>query len=573
MINNSKKLWTILEDNDKKKLIIVLVLTIVMAFIDMLGVLSIVPFLTTIANAEIIDQNTLLLKLKNILQADDYKDFVIKLGFITIIVVATSTLFKIINKYYVNRFSNLQRHYLSTRLLKKYLGQHYIFFVNNRTSELTKGILSEVDQVVNGVINPLLNIISYTLVLIFMGGLIFFYEPMVAVAAFVFLFIAYFILYRTLNKKVKTMGRKNSEINKLRYNLCHEVLLGIKDVKINNLSDKYINNYNKISREYAENLAKNNIYSGLPQNLIELLGYTGLVVLSIFLVFMLKDIEGILPLLGLYGFAAYRMLPAAQNIYKNISTLNFVNDIFEKIANDFKLDDTEEAVNELNVVFNEKIEFKNIGYSYNDKVQVFNNFNLVIKKNSFVGIVGKSGCGKSTFLDIISGLLFVDSGEFIVDDTIINKKNIKAWRDKIGYVPQHVYLFDSTIAENIAFTSNDDINIGDVVLAAKKADIHDFILGLEDGYNTMVGERGVLLSGGQKQRIGIARALYKNPEVILMDEATSALDNETASTITQNLKELSLDKTIIIIAHRKEALIYCDKILDFGVGSEELFNK
>lgn len=563
MFVNSKKLWKILEDNDKKKLIIVLILTVIMAFIDMLGVLSIVPFLTTIANAEIIEQNKLLMKLTEILQAKDYKDFVIKLGLITIFVVAISTLFKIINKYYVNRFANLQRHYLSTRLLKKYLGQNYIFFVNNRTSELAKGILSEVDQIVNGVINPLLNIISYTLVLVFMGGLIFFYEPVVAVAAFVFLFVAYFILYRTLNKKVKLMGKKNSEINKLRYKLCHEVLLGIKDVKINNLSDEYINNYNKISREYAENLAKNNIFSSLPQNLIELLGYIGLVVLSIFLVFMLQDIEGILPLLGLYGFAAYRMLPAAQNIYKNISTLNFVNDIFEKIANDFELKDNEKTTSGFDIEFNEQIEFKNICYAYN-KANVLNNFNLVIKKNSFVGIVGKSGCGKSTFLDLISGLLFAKSGDFIVDSTIINEENIKSWRSKIGYVPQQVYLFDSTIAENIAFTSKHDINMDDVVLAAKNADIHAFILSLEDGYNTMVGERGVLLSGGQKQRIGIARALYKNPEVILMDEATSALDNETASTITQNLKELSSNKTIIIIAHRKEALIYCDKILDFG---------
>lgn len=564
MFVNSKKLWKILEDNDKKKLIIVLILTVIMAFIDMLGVLSIVPFLTTIANAEIIEQNKLLIKLKEILQAEDYKDFVIKLGLITIFVVATSTLFKIINKYYVNRFSNLQRHYLSTRLLRKYLGQNYIFFVNNRTSELTKGILSEVDQIVNGVINPLLNIISYTLVLVFMGGLIFFYEPVVAVAAFVFLFVAYFILYRTLNKKVKLMGKKNSEINKLRYKLCHEVLLGIKDVKINNLSDEYINNYNKISREYAENLAKNNIFSSLPQNLIELLGYIGLVVLSIFLVFMLQDIEGILPLLGLYGFAAYRMLPAAQNIYKNISTLNFVNDIFEKIANDFELKDNEKTTSGFDIEFNEQIEFKNICYAYNNKADVLNNFNLTIKKNSFVGIVGKSGCGKSTFLDLISGLLFAKSGEFVVDDTIINEGNIKSWRNKIGYVPQQVYLFDSTVAENIAFTSKHDINIDDVILAAKNADIHDFILGLEDGYNTMVGERGVLLSGGQKQRIGIARALYTNPEVVLMDEATSALDNETAFTITKNLKKLSSDKTIIIIAHRKEALIYCDKIIDFG---------
>lgn len=562
------KLWKILDNNDKKKLMIVLVLTIVMAFIDMLGVLSIVPFLTTIANAEMIEQNFILIKLREILQAKDYKDFVIKLGSITIFVVTVSTIFKIINKYYVNRFSNLQRHYLSTRLLKKYLGQNYIFFVNNKTSELTKGILSEVNQIVNGVINPLLSIISYMFILLFMGTLVFLYEPVVAIVSFAFLFLAYLILYKALNKKVRLMGKRNTEINKLRYKLCHEVLLGIKDVKINNLSDKYIKNYNNISREYAENLAKNSMYSSLPQNLIELLGYTGLIVLSIFLVLILKDIEKILPLLGLYGFAAYRMLPAAQNIYKNISTLNFVHDIFEKISNDFNLKEKEEISSNTEIIFNEKIQFKNISYAYNEKTKVFNDFNLIIKKNSFVGIVGKSGCGKSTFLDLISGLLYPNSGLFIVDSTIINEKNINSWRDKIGYVPQQVYLFDSTIAENIAFNSECEINIEDVILAAKKADIHNFIMELEDGYNTMVGERGVLLSGGQKQRIGIARALYKNPEIILMDEATSALDNETASIITQNLKQLSSDKTIIIIAHRKEALIYCDKILDFGVVSE-----
>jgi ATP-binding cassette, subfamily B, bacterial PglK len=189
---------------------------------------------------------------------------------------------------------------------------------------------------------------------------------------------------------------------------------------------------------------------------------------------------------------------------------------------------------------------------------------LVIKKNSFTGIIGKSGCGKSTFLDLFSGLLYPNAGEILIDNNMLTDENIGSWRYKIGYVPQSVYLFDSTIAENIAFNSEDDMDLDQVILAAKEADIHEYIIGLECGYNTMIGERGVLLSGGQKQRIGIARALYKNPEIILMDEATSALDNETALTITENLKKLSYSKTVIIIAHRKEALIYCDKILDFG---------
>ena len=564
MFNKLKNLWKILENNDKKKLKIVLVMTILMAFIDMLGVLSIVPFLTTIANADIVEQNKILLTIKEIVKANNYKEFVIKLGVLTIFVVMISTILKIVNKYYVDRFSNLQRHYLSTRLLKKYLGQNYIFFVKNRTSELTKSILSEVDQVVNSVINPLLSIISYTLILFFMSSLVFFYEPIVAILSFLFLFCTYFILYRMLNEKVRLMGKQNKDINQLRYKICHEVLLGIKDVKINNLTDKYIDNYNKISRKYAENLAKNSMYSSLPQNLIELLGYTGLVVLSISLVLILKDISKILPILGLYGFAAYRMLPAAQNIYKSMSILNYISEVFEKISSDFELHEYAKYKNKLEIKFEERVEFKNILYFYDAKSPVFNNFNLVIKKNSFTGIIGKSGCGKSTFLDLFSGLLYPNAGEILIDNNMLTDENIGSWRYKIGYVPQSVYLFDSTIAENIAFNSEDDMDLDQVILAAKEADIHEYIIGLECGYNTMIGERGVLLSGGQKQRIGIARALYKNPEIILMDEATSALDNETALTITENLKKLSYSKTVIIIAHRKEALIYCDKILDFG---------
>lgn len=566
MIFILKRVWGILEKNDKKKLIIVLFLTIIMAFIDMLGVLSIVPFLTTIASTEMMSQNPILVALKGILGADNYKDFVIKLGSLTIFIVMFSTCLKIFNKYYINRFSNLQRHYLSTRLLKKYLSQNYIFFVKNKSSNLTKNILSEVDQIVNGIINPILSIISYTLILVFIGSLVFFYEPIVALISLFFLFISYFILYKTLNKKIKNMGEENRLINQQKYKLCHEVLLGIKDVKINGLAKKYIHNYNYNSRAYAENLAKNSMYSSIPQNLIELVGYIGLIVLSISLVIILNDIEKILPILGLYGFAAYRMLPAAQNIYKAFSQLNFTSNVFGKISEDFDLLENNHNIKRKNIDFYNHIEFKNIYYSYDSKNIIFNNFNMVVKKNTFIGVVGKSGCGKSTFLDLISGLLFPDSGEILVDGVELNSVNIDFWRQKIGYVPQNVYLFDSSIAENIAFSSDNDIDMNLVISAAKKANIDSFIVNeLEDGYQTKVGEQGVRLSGGQRQRIGIARALYKNPELILMDEATSALDNETASIITQNLKELSFDKTVIIIAHRKEALIYCDEIIDFGV--------
>src|SRR5690606_35294582 len=331
------RLCSILQRNDKKKLSIVLLLTILMAFVDMVGVLSIVPFLTTIANAEMVNQNPVLVKLQHVLSAEDYRDFVIKLGILTIFIVFVSTFLKVFNKYYINRFSNLQRHYLSNRLLRIYLSQNYSFFIENESSNLAKNILSDVDKIVSGVINPLLSIVSYSLVIFFMGGMVFLYEPVVAVVSLFFLFFVYLILYFSLSNKLKKMGVINREINKLRYKLCHEVFLGIKDVKLNNLADKYINNYNCNSRLYAENLAKNSIISNIPQNLIELLGYIGLIFLSISLLLLLSDIEKVLPIIGLYGFAAYRMLPAAQNIYKSLSTLNFTNEIFEKISDDFQL--------------------------------------------------------------------------------------------------------------------------------------------------------------------------------------------------------------------------------------------
>lgn len=559
------RLCSILQRNDKKKLSIVLLLTILMAFVDMVGVLSIVPFLTTIANAEMVNQNPVLVKLQHVLSAEDYRDFVIKLGILTIFIVFVSTFLKVFNKYYINRFSNLQRHYLSNRLLRIYLSQNYSFFIENESSNLAKNILSDVDKIVSGVINPLLSIVSYSLVIFFMGGMVFLYEPVVAVVSLFFLFFVYLILYFSLSNKLKKMGVINREINKLRYKLCHEVFLGIKDVKLNNLADKYINNYNCNSRLYAENLAKNSIISNIPQNLIELLGYIGLIFLSISLLLLLSDIEKVLPIIGLYGFAAYRMLPAAQNIYKSLSTLNFTNEIFEKISDDFQLVKSTYLGENQEISFSETINFENVDYGYANNTIVFNKLNIKIYKNSFIGIVGESGCGKSTFFDLFSGLIFPDSGRILIDNSELSESNVISWRRKIGYVPQTIYLFDTTIAENIGVSENSSVNIEKVILAAKKANIHDFIVNnLEQGYNSLVGEKGIKLSGGQRQRIGIARALYSDPEVILMDEATSALDNETALQITENLKELAKDKTVLVIAHRKEALIYCDQIIDFG---------
>jgi len=564
-----KQLWNILSALDKRKVLYVLILVMAMAFIESAGVISIMPFLAVLSNSDTVDTNNYLKLMYDFIGATTKQEFILYLGFFSLVIVVFSTGFKIITQYMVNRFASLQRHYFSTRLLKIYLQQNYEFFIQRNSTTLVKNILSEVDQLIWTMIMPALTLMSYGVVLLSMVGILLLYDPLMAITTAFVLGIFYLLIYMLVRKKLIQIGQEFTQANKERYQTCQEALAGIKDVMINNAKQGYIDQFEKSSRVFARHIATQDTLGQVPLNIIETVGYGCLIGLAMILVISGKEISHILPVLGLYGFAAYRMLPAAQNIYRSISQIKFSEQVLFILKPEFALENTEHTgslkFDIQKLKFENSIRLENICFAYPNRteISILNDFSLEIKKNYSLGIIGKSGSGKSTLMDIMLGLLTPQRGKIYIDAVELTQHNINTWRDLVGYVPQFIYLADKSIAENIAFgIPSTQIDFKQVKLVAKQAQIDDFIQHqLPLGYHTLVGERGVMLSGGQRQRIGIARALYKNPQVLFMDEATSALDNETEQDLNEAIQSLNGKMTIVIIAHRESAVARCDWIL------------
>ena len=572
MLSSLKQLWQILSPLDKRKVIYVFILVMGMAFIESAGVISIMPFLAVLSNPNVVESNSYLKQLYDFTGAANKQNFILYLGFLSLFVVICSTVFKIVTQYAVNRFASLQRHYFSTRLLKTYLQQNYEFFIQRNSATLAKNILSEVDQLIWTMILPALTLMSYGVVLLSMVGILLLYDPLMAIATAFVLGLFYASIYMLVRKKLTQIGQEFTQANKERYQTCQEALAGIKDVMINNAEHGYIKQFEESSRVFARHIATRETLGQVPLNVIETVGYGCLIGLAMLLVVSGKEVSHILPVLGLYGFAAYRMLPAAQNMYRAISQIKFSEQVLSVLKPEFALEKDElkhiEKDSTQYLKFENSIRLENISFAYPNRIEspILNNFSLEIRKNSSLGIIGKSGSGKSTLMDIMLGLLFPQQGKVYIDDVELTADNITQWRDLVGYVPQNIYLADKSIAENIAFgVAKIDIDLKRVEFVARQAQIDDFIQSqLPLGYHTLVGERGVMLSGGQRQRIGIARALYKNPQVLLMDEATSALDVETEKAVNESIQSLNGKITMVIIAHRESAVVGCDWIIEIG---------
>ncbi|MFP6842494.1 MAG: ABC transporter ATP-binding protein [Acinetobacter sp.] len=570
MLSSLKQLWQILSPLDKRKVIYVFILVMGMAFIESAGVISIMPFLAVLSNPNVVESNSYLKQLYDFTGAANKQNFILYLGFLSLFVVICSTVFKIVTQYAVNRFASLQRHYFSTRLLKTYLQQNYEFFIQRNSATLAKNILSEVDQLIWTMILPALTLMSYGVVLLSMVGILLLYDPLMAIATAFVLGLFYASIYMLVRKKLTQIGQEFTQANKERYQTCQEALAGIKDVMINNAEHGYIKQFEESSRVFARHIATRETLGQVPLNVIETVGYGCLIGLAMLLVVSGKEVSHILPVLGLYGFAAYRMLPAAQNMYRAISQIKFSEQVLSVLKPEFALEKDElkhiEKDSTQYLKFEHSIRLENISFTYPNRMEspILNNFSLEVKKNASLGIVGKSGSGKSTLMDIMLGLLFPQQGKVYIDDVELTADNITQWRDLVGYVPQNIYLADKSIAENIAFgVAKIDIDLKRVEFVARQAQIDNFIQNqLPLGYHTLVGERGVMLSGGQRQRIGIARALYKNPQVLFMDEATSALDTETEQAVNEAIQNLNGKMTMVIIAHRESAVEKCDHILD-----------
>lgn len=565
MSETLKKVWSVFTPAERRKARWMLVLVVLMAVAETASVLSIMPFLSVLGRPAVVQESPALSHVSRWLGTSDTRQFIFALGFASIALVVSSSLFKTVTLHVLNRFVHMERHSISTRLLSCYLQQPYEFFLIHNPSILAKNVLSEVDRLLFELIHPLSQLLAQGAVLLAMAVLIFCYDPLTATGILAVLSLLYGSIYGLVRKRLARIGTERQYADGLRYQTCNEVLGGIKDVKVTYATQAYLGHFERASRLFSRHFATNETLAQSPLYLVEATGYTGLIVIALALLLKTNDIAHVLPALGLYGFAAYRMLPSAQIMYRGFAKLRFASSSLDSVARDLALPvESLPAANEP-LPLNREIRLQGIRYAYPSAPEkwIFDGLDLVIPAKTSLGIVGKSGSGKSTLMDILLGLLHPQEGVISVDGVPITANNAANWQRTIGYVPQHIYLSDASVTENIAFgVPLNVVDMSAVEHAARAAQIHDFVVDeLPQGYDTQVGDRGIRLSGGQRQRIGIARALYRDPTVLLFDEATSALDARTEVELNSAIRQLSASKTIIVIAHKETSLSDCDRVL------------
>jgi ABC-type multidrug transport system fused ATPase/permease subunit len=461
-------------------------------------------------------------------------------------------------------------HSISKRLVEGYLYQPYSWFLNRNSADLGKTILSEVSNVVGNGVGKLMEIITKGAVSIAILILLIIVDLKLTLILGFTLSVVYFLIYYGFKNYLNEIGEKSLKNNQHRFKAISEAFGAAKEIKVGALEQTYIKSFSNSSEYFTRFNAFSLIISSLPRFFLEIIAFGGVILLILYIMAKSDSFIDALPVISLYVFAGYRLMPAAQGIFASFTQLTFVIPSLDKLYDDIKkIKISKENQDQTIIPFNKTINLKNIHFSYPDISRTtLKDVTLNIPVKSTVGFVGPTGSGKTTTVDIILGLLGPQKGTLEVDGKVITEHNSRSWQRNIGYVPQYIYLSDDTIAANIAFgVATKDIDQEAVEKVSKIACLHEFVLNeLPKKYQTLIGERGVRLSGGQRQRIGIARALYHNPQVIILDEATSALDNATEKKVMDAINNFEKKITIIIIAHRLNTVKKCNIIYIFDKG-------
>jgi ABC-type multidrug transport system fused ATPase/permease subunit len=563
------KIFAIISPAQRKKMAWLFIAILIMGLLETAGIASIMPFLAVLSNPAIIQTNSFLSKFYEITAVANQTQFLFVLGIGVLVVMICSNAFSAFTNWLLLRFIYFQGHELSCKLFQQYLARPYLFFLNHNSSDLTKNIISEVHRAVVGVLTPTMQITSRSIIALCILGLLIALDPLLAIMVFIICGGSYAAVYILARKKLAERGKITTKTQSQRFKLAGEAFGGIKDLKLLNREYYYLDRYQTPSHDFAVSEATGQAITILPKYALETIVFGGMMLIMLYLIGIKQEMSRVIPVLGLYAFAGYRLMPGFNQIFQGSSqiryhsaALDIIHDhIYSESADNAKIKIGSQPAGE--ITFQKEIRLENISFAYpGTESDIIKDLDITIKANATIGIVGTTGSGKSTLIDIILGLLPIHSGKFYVDDMLIANYNIKLWQKNIGYVPQHIYLADDTVTKNIAFGIPDDkINHSEIIKAATMANIHDLIRkDLPQGYDTNLGERGVRLSGGQRQRIGIARALYHDPEVLILDEATSALDGVTESAVMDAINNLAGNKTIIMIAHRVTTVKDCDII-------------
>lgn len=554
-----------------------------MAGLEVVSVASIMPFLSVASDPAVIQENAYLSWAYSTFDFADTNTFLIALGLAALVALLTSNAFIVLTTWALFRYVWGRNHSLSRRLLRRYLHRPYEYFLTHNSAELGKNILEEVKEVATQMLLPAMRGGAKSIVALAIMGFLVFVDPWVALIAATGLGISYTAIFFAVKNRLDTYGQKRVEMNTQRYQFVSEAFGGIKEVKLRGKENAFLKQYEAPSKWYSRYQARHKVIRQAPRYVLEGVAFGGIILIAVYLIAVQENMEQVIPMLGLYAFAGYRLMPALQQAFKGIASARFNMAALEALHKDLQegangtgtvhpnSNETSAEEPPLPLTLNNRIVLDDISFTYpGANERAIKDLSLTIPAHTTVGFVGKTGSGKTTTVDLILGLLQPESGTITVDDTPLEGSTIRQWQQNIGYVPQQIYLSDDTVARNIAFgVPEENVDMTSVRDAARRAHIFEFVEEeLPNRWETVVGERGVKLSGGQRQRIGIARALYHKPSVLVFDEATSALDQKTEASVMEAIYELEGNHTILMIAHRLSTVRRADNIVMLEGGEK-----
>ena len=564
-----RQVHALLSARERLRFFYLVLAALVMTILELAGIGAIVAFMGILAQPDLVLENRWLSRLYHALGFDDSHKFILICGFALLLIYLLRNAFAAFMVWLQLRFVWGTLRSLSNQLLEMYIYSPYQYFLTHNTSEIQRNLLSEINQIVNGVILPATQLITQSIMAVCILALLFWNDPVLAGAITMLFGGAYTLVYFGFRQKLSTIGSRRVAANKLRFKTLSEALSGIKEVRMTGREQYFIDSFTQALSGYTRQMIAGGLIAQLPKHLMESLAFGGILGVTLYIVGVKQTVQEVIPVATLYAVAAYRILPAFQQITKALAALQFNRKSLKVISRDLALADGHPGAAQIReirkhpITCEDSIELQDVSFRYPAaETNAVERLTLTIRKNTTTGLVGTTGAGKSTVADIMLGLLIPQSGQVKIDQTPITELTAPAWQIHTGYVPQQIFLTDDTVASNIAFgVKPDDIDHDALIDAARMAHIYKFVTEeLPDSFATVVGERGIRLSGGQRQRIAIARALYHKPELLVFDEATNALDGMTEAIIQQSVRELAGTKTLLIIAHRLNTVKDCDVI-------------
>ena len=566
-----KKLLVLLDAKQKRIMVLIVFLMLIGAVLEMLGVSMILPVMNVVLEENAVDKHAYLQIICRVFHIENTRSLMIFVMTALIVIFAVKNIFLFFQQKVLLRFVYTNQFATSRRMMINFMQRPYEYYLNADTAVIQRNITSDVNNMY-GLILALLQLVSEGIVFVCLVAVSLVSDVWMSITVTVLLVIVLLVIKCILKPIMRRAGEENQDYYSGLYKWIEQSVLGIKEIKIARREHYFINEYAKCGAGYVSAVQRYNLYNATPRLLIETVAIAGMIFYMMMRLLQGAEVVDIMPQITLLAIAAMRLIPCANRINNHLTSIAYfepffmgVSDNLQEEIRDESIDYSEETyrrkqdIEKLEV--RDKIELKQITYKYpNTDVLIFDRADMEIPIGKSVGIVGTSGSGKTTVVDILLGLLRLQNGEILADGVEV-REHYAQWLKNIGYIPQTIFMVDSTIRKNVAFGyADEDIDDSKVWEALREAQLDEFVRGLPEGLDTGIGERGIRISGGQRQRIGIARALFEDPEVLVLDEATSALDNETEAAIMDSINRLHGRKTLVIIAHRLQTIEKCDMV-------------